>query len=131
MQTRVLLSVKPRFAEAILAGAKTFEFRRALFRRPDVRTVVLYASSPVCKVVGEFTLDTVLTLELNALWRATHHGGGIDRRYFDEYFEGRTTGHALKVLYAQRYSEPLCLRSDFRIGRAPQSFCYLEGHHPL
>ena len=57
MPTRVLLSVKPQFAEAILAGVKTFEFRRALFRRPDIKTVVLYASSPTCKVVGEFTID--------------------------------------------------------------------------
>lgn len=31
MPTRVLLSVKPRFAEAILAGDKTFEFGRLLF----------------------------------------------------------------------------------------------------
>lgn len=126
MPIRVLLSLKPRFAEAILAGKKTFEFRRALFQRPDVRTVVLYASSPVCKVVGEFVLDEVLTLELDALWGATHHGGGIDRSYFDQYFEGRTTGHALKVQCAHRYRAPLCLHEDFGISRAPQSFLYLE-----
>ena len=48
MPTRVLLSVKPKFAEAILAGDKTFEFRRLLFKRDDVRTIVLYASSPIC-----------------------------------------------------------------------------------
>ena len=75
MPTRVLLSVKPRFAEAILAGEKTFEFRRAVFRRQDIETVVLYASSPTCKVVGEFTIDKVLSLaprcavESHAHWR--------------------------------------------------------------
>lgn len=131
MPTRVLLSLKPRFAEAILAGEKTFEFRRALFRRRDVRTVVLYASSPVRKVVGEFVLDEVLTLELDALWGATYQGGGIDRGYFDQYFEGRTTGHALKVRHAHRYCAPLCLHDDLGISHAPQSFRYLEQHVQL
>ena len=126
MPMRVLLSVKPRFAEAILAGEKTFEFRRALFRRQDIKTVVLYASSPTRQVVGEFTIDEVLSLGLEALWGATSDGGGIDRLFFDRYFEGRTTGHALKVKRTRRYSAPLCLRKDLGIQHPPQSFCYLE-----
>jgi predicted transcriptional regulator len=126
MPTRVLLSVKPRFAEAILAGVKKFEFRRVLFRRHDIKTIVLYASSPTCKVVGEFTLDEVLSLEPDALWGATCGEGAIDREYFDQYFQGRLTGHALKVKRARRYRAPLCLRADFGIEHPPQSFCYLE-----
>lgn len=126
MPTRVLLSVKPRFAEAILSGIKTFEFRRMLFKSTKVRTIVLYASSPTCKVVGEFTLDHVVSLKLEALWKSTGDGGAIDRTYFDEYFEGREMGHALKVKSARRYRSPLCLRKDFGISHPPQSFCYLE-----
>ena len=126
MPTRVLLSVKPQFAEAILTGRKTFEFRRALFRRPDIDTVVLYASSPTCKVVGEFTIAEVLSLALDALWKTTRHGGGIDRDYFDRYFEGLAEGYALKVKRARRYRSPLCLREDLGILHPPQSFCYLE-----
>src|SRR6476469_7639005 len=126
MPTRVLLSVKPRFAEAILAGEKTFEFRRALFRRDDVRTVVLYASSPTRKVVGEFTIEEVLLLGLDLLWKTTREGGAIDREYFDQYFEGRSAGYALKVKRARRYRSPLCLRKDLGIEHPPQSFRYLD-----
>lgn len=126
MPTRVLLSVKPRFAEAILAGTKTYEFRRALFRRLDVDTVVIYASSPTRKVVGEFTIEEVLSLAIDALWKVTRSGGAVDRQYFEEYFQGRDTGHALKVKRARRYRVPLCLRADFGIDHPPQSFCYLE-----
>jgi predicted transcriptional regulator len=126
MPTRVLLSVKPRFAEAILAGTKTFEFRRAIFRRSDVRTIILYASSPTRKVVGEFTIEGVLTLGLDALWGETHKGGAIDRGYFDQYFQGRTTGHALKVKKARRYRSPLCLLKAFGIEHPPQSFRYVD-----
>jgi len=120
------LSVKPRFAEAILAGTKTYEFRRALFRRLDVDTVVIYASSPTRKVVGEFTIEEVLSLAIDALWKVTRSGGAVDRQYFEEYFQGRDTGHALKVKRARRYRVPLCLRADFGIDHPPQSFCYLE-----
>ena len=126
MPTRVLLSVKPRFAEAILAGEKTFEFRRTLFRRQDVNTVVLYASSPIRMVVGEFTLGEVLMLGLEALWQSTRDGGAIDRQYFDQYFEGRSAGYALEVKRARRYRAPLCLRKDLDISHPPQSFRYLE-----
>ena len=126
MPTRVLLSVKPRFAEAILAGVKKFEFRRALFRRQNITTVVLYASSPTCKVVGEFTIDQVLSLTPDELWGETHHGGGIDREFFDRYFEGRETAHALKVKRARRYRWPLSLQKDLGITHPPQSFCYLK-----
>jgi predicted transcriptional regulator len=126
MPKRVLLSVKPKFAEAILAGEKTFEFRRALFRSPDVTTVVLYASSPTCQVVGEFTIDEVLSQGLDALWKSTCKGGWIERSYFDQYFDGCLTGYALKVKRAKRYSVPLCLRKDLGIERPPQSFRYLD-----
>jgi predicted transcriptional regulator len=126
MPTRILLSVKPRFAEAILAGEKTFEFRRALFRRQDIKTVVLYASSPRRQVVGEFTIDEVLSLALDQLWGATHEGGAIDREYFDRYFEGKKTGHALKVKRTRRYRAPLCLKKDLGILKPPQSFMYLR-----
>lgn len=126
MPIRVLLSVKPQFAAAILSGEKKFEFRRVVFSRPDVTTVVLYASSPVCKVVGEFSLAEILSLRIEALWRATKHAGGIDRSFFYDYFSGRSTGHALKVKKAKRYRSPLCLRRDVGMLRPPQSFAYLD-----
>ena len=125
MRTRVLLSVKPHFAEAILEGAKTFEFRRALFRRRDIETVVLYASHPIRKIIGEFRVEDVLSLEIEQLWVATHHGGGIDRAYFDHYFAGRSNGYAIQVGKPCRYETPLCLRKDFGITTPPQSFRYV------
>jgi predicted transcriptional regulator len=125
MPTRVLLSLKPKFAEAILSGTKTFEFRRAIFRRKDIRTIVLYASSPMQKVVGEFTLEEIVTLPLESLWQTTEKGGAIDRTYFNQYFRGRDTGHALRVKSTRRYRSPLNLKRDFGVKYPPQSFRYL------
>lgn len=126
MPTRVLLSVKPRFAEAIIAGTKKFEFRRALFRDPDVDTVVLYASSPVQRVVGEFRIADILALTPDELWARTHRWSGIDRSYFDEYFHEREVGFALQVESARAYRRPLSLQQHYGISYPPQSFCYLS-----
>lgn len=126
MQTHVLLSVKPTFAEAILDGRKKFEFRRVVFRNPSVRTIVLYASSPVRRVVGEFSVESVLTGSPTAVWRATSDGAGINRDYYRNYFQGRRQAHALVVRNPKRYRKSLCLQQDYGIPYPPQSFCYLH-----
>lgn len=125
MPTKVLLSIKPRFAEAILSGGKTYEFRRALFKSRDVTSVVIYASSPIQRVVGEFSIEEVLCMDVEDLWAATQCGGGIEREYFDAYFAGREAGFALKVRNVTKYKRPLDLKKDFGVKRPPQSFQYL------
>jgi predicted transcriptional regulator len=125
MPTSVLLSIKPRFAEAILEGRKCFEFRRALFRQRDVTRVIIYASSPVCRVIGEFSIENILEMPPIELWEATHSSSGIDRDYFFDYFKGRDRAFALKVRSAVRYDTPLRLIEHLGMSRPPQSFCYV------
>lgn len=123
MQTSVLLSIKPKFANAILDGTKTFELRRVIFR-PTVRKIIIYASNPVMLVIGEFIVGGILEREPNELWAITSNCVGVDRESFDEYFRGRKTGFAIKVDHPRRYAKPLKLE-NFGLSRAPQSFCYL------
>jgi predicted transcriptional regulator len=125
MPTRVLLSIKPQYAEAILDGSKKFEFRRAIFRQPDISTIVVYASTPVREVVGEFKVGNILALEPSLLWAKTCRGAGISKAYFDEYFDGCNVGYAIAVAETRRYRTPRSLGADFAIATAPQSFCYL------
>lgn len=125
MNNCLLLSIKPRFAHAILDGTKRFEFRRALFRRKGVERVIIYSSSPEQKVVGEFLIERVLSFAPNTLWRQTRAHAGIDKGYFDRYFAGRSQAYAIKIRNPKRYREPLDLKKDFGVARAPQSFCYV------
>jgi predicted transcriptional regulator len=104
---------------------KTFELRRAVFRSSSVRKIVIYASSPVSLVIGEFTIDGILALEPNKLWAATANGAAVDQEFFDNYFSGCEIGFALKVRRPRRYAKPLRLEEDFGLSRPPQSFCYL------
>ena len=65
---RVLLSIKPEYAFKIFDGTKRFEFRKVIFKNPDVKTVVVYASSPVQQVIGEFEIENIFSYEPDALW---------------------------------------------------------------
>ncbi len=127
MSTSVLLSIKPPFADAIFDGTKRFEYRRLLYRNDEVDRVVVYASAPVGRVIGEFQVRGTLSLGVRQLWARTQHAAGIDRTTFDAYFAGCTTGHAIKIGRKTRFPKPIEL-SRLGLVRAPQSFQYLDGN---
>ena len=124
MSMKVLLSIKPHFAEKILSGEKRYEFRRVIFKNPQVRVVLVYASAPIQKVVGEFTISKILHDDLECLWRKTHKHSGITEDIFYRYFENKDRGYALKISAVKKYRTPLCLRKHFGL-LPPQSYAYL------
>lgn len=121
---KVLLSIKPEFAEKIFSGTKKFEFRRTLFKNPNVKTVVVYASSPVQKVIGEFEIDSILNFEPNILWEKTKEHAGISEEYFFDYFGDKSTGFAIKIKKTLLYEKALSLEKEYN-AKPPQSFMYL------
>jgi predicted transcriptional regulator len=122
---RVLLSIKPEFAEKIFQGTKQFEFRRTIFKNKDIKTVVVYASSPVQKVIGEFEIGSIIKEDLASLWQQTKRKAGIEEAYFYDYFVDKAEGYAIQVKSAKRYKEPLSLQKDYGLA-PPQSFLYLK-----
>lgn len=83
---KVVLSIKPEFAEKIFDGSKKFEFRRSIFKEKSVKKVIVYASSPVQQVIGEFEIDEIINCEIDTLWDITENYSGITRDYFYQYF---------------------------------------------
>ena len=122
---RVLLSIKPEFAEKIFEGTKKYEFRRSLFKNKNVRTIIVYASFPVQRVIGEFEIASVLNEDLEKLWEKTKEFSGISEDYFFKYFNNKERGYAIKIKKAKRYNKTLSIKEDFN-ARPPQSFMYLE-----
>jgi predicted transcriptional regulator len=125
MQTQVLLSIRPEFVEKIFAGLKRYEFRRVIFKSKSVSKVVVYASHPVQRVVGEFEVGGILALSRSQLWRQTKQYSGIAKTYFDEYFGDKKTAYAIKIKEARRYAKPIAFEYFFPSARPPQSFMYL------
>ncbi len=121
---KVLLSIKPEFAERIFDGSKKYEFRKAIFKNPNVKTVVVYASSPVQRVIGEFDIATILIDEPTALWKETKEHSGITKDFFFDYFDQRDIGYAIEVKDVRRYKNSQCLRTHYK-KTPPQSFCYV------
>lgn len=122
---RILLSIHPEYAEKILNGTKRFEYRKAVPRNESVRTVVIYATMPVGKVVGEFEVAGVLRERPSVLWSRTKQGSGITRDYFDRYFDGREEASAFAVSKPKRYPQPKSLEEVSGSTTPPQSFQYL------
>lgn len=122
---KIILSIKPEFANKIFEGNKKFEFRRNIFKNKDVSKVIVYASSPICKVIGEFEIGQILFKDLNTLWEETKEFSGITKDYFYDYFVGKENGFALEVRRVKRYKKALCIKESFG-KEPPQSFAYYE-----
>nr|WP_300309238.1 ASCH domain-containing protein [Halomonas sp.] len=123
---KVLLSIKPEFADSILDGSKHFEFRKNIFKRDGIEKVVIYATMPVGKVVGEFDVGGVIALEPEELWEETKTHAGISFSFFESYFSGRDRGFAIKVKNPKRYEQPVALDDLIPNGIAPQSYRYIN-----
>ena len=121
----VLLSIKPEFAEKIFSGVKKYEYRKSIFKRQDVKRVIVYSSSPQKKVIGEFSIDKIIKDDITSLWEHTHLYSGISEDYYRSYFKNKIQGYAIKIGKVKRYSKAKRL-SDFNIAIAPQSFIYLN-----
>lgn len=124
---KVLLSIKPEHANKIFDGTKKFEFRKALFKNRNITTVIVYASSPVQQVIGEFEIDDIFSLELEKLWRKTKRFSGISKEFFLSYFANKNIGHAIKIKNVKKYEIPLCIQRDFN-AIPPQSFMYVRAY---
>lgn len=64
---KALLAIKPEFVKKIFSGVKKYEYRKVIFTK-KVAKVIIYASSPVSKVVGEFTIDSIVKGKPNKVW---------------------------------------------------------------
>lgn len=120
-----LLAIKPRFAEAIIAGRKTVEFRKTRFSQPP-RYIVLYASTPIKQVVAYFEVAYIKELTPLGLWRKFRHAGGIEYDEFAQYYGDRSRGYAIVVATVWKLHQPACL-SHLNAGDCPpQSFRYIN-----
>lgn len=122
---RILLSIRPEFALKIFDGSKKYEYRRAIFKNYEVSRVVVYASDPIRRVIGEFEIEDILHDELKVLWAKTKSHAGISKKRFFEYFKNKSKGYAIKVKTTRMYDAPLQL-NGLTVSSPPQSFVYLS-----
>lgn len=118
------LPIKPRYAQAIMAGEKWVEFRKTRFAR-DVRYVVVYSSAPDKTVLGYFAVKSIDVRTPTATWRRYSKAGFIQKREFMEYYNGADQAVAIVIQYVQRLAEPLSMDFLQLNIPVPQSYAYL------
>lgn len=122
---KVLMSIKPKYATQILDGTKTFEYRKTRFRKKNVDSIVIYATSPIMKIIGEVQLIDILEGTPDTIWKKTFRSGGINKTAYDDYFEGKEKAIAYRLGTVEKYENEMNL-SDFHVNVPPQSYIYLD-----
>ncbi len=125
----VVLSLKPRFAEAILVGDKTVELRRTMPKIVVPTRALLYAATPMRALLGTCIVTDVASADLAVQWREYGSRTGLLFHEFQHYFEGVDAGAALTLAHPQPFSRKIPLedlRATPRGFRPPQSFAYVD-----
>lgn len=122
----ILLSLKPKFAEAIFSGKKNIEFRR-VWTKFAVQTAVIYITSPVQRFAGLVDIEEVRKLGTEELWGLSQHfGGGVLYEELSAYLHGKDLAYGIILNNIRRADfevDPHTLFSKFT---APQSYRFLS-----
>jgi predicted transcriptional regulator len=128
----LLMSLRPRFAHAILSGEKTVELRRIRVSASPGTTIIIYASAPIMSVVGVARLAAVDIARPATLWRKHRTRLGLARSEFYEYLAGSEFGCALSIADPQALPDPYTLawlRAHAQF-QPPQSYRFLSDTDP-
>jgi predicted transcriptional regulator len=127
MSRILLISVKPEFAEKIIAGEKTIELRKACPKAKKDDIVIIYATVPVKAVIGICRVEDIISLAPSTMWRYHNEKLGIDRKRYLAYYEytDRAVGIVLKSACRLNTSIELsAIKKMFPKFSPPQTFRY-------
>lgn len=120
---KVLLSIKPEYAYKIFSGEKKFEYRKIIFKK-NIKFVIVYATKPVGKIIGEFEIEDIIKGNSEQIWELTKEYAGIEKEKFNNYFLNKKNAFAIKIKNPKIYKKFKMLK-DYNLNSAPQSFCYI------
>jgi predicted transcriptional regulator len=121
---KILISINPEYVDLILSRVKKYEYRKSVAKE-DIKSILVYCTYPRMKVVAEVEIKDIISDTPENLWERTKSAGGVDKKFFDEYFKNRKTAHAYVLGKILKFAEPKDL-ADFGCKFAPQSFVYIE-----
>ena len=90
-----LISIRPNFARAILAGNKTVELRRRLPSIERGTRLWIYATRPLGAIIGSAVVDEIIEGTPAEVWDMCRDRTAVSRCEFDEYFSGTDRALAL------------------------------------
>lgn len=121
---KILLSIHPQHVANILNGSKKYEYRKTRCKE-EVGEIVIYETSPTMKVVGEVEVIEIIEDSPMNVWEKTSSRSGINKKFFDRYYQNRPRAVAYKLGKVMRYDRALELE-ELGVHYPPQSFIYLK-----
>ncbi|HVW67098.1 MAG TPA: hypothetical protein VHA78_05235 [Candidatus Peribacteraceae bacterium] len=121
----IFLPIKPKYALQIHQLNKLVEFRKVGFKR-NSDICIVYASSPVKKIIGYFVIEEVAMGTPNTIWRKYGRHGCISRAEFYEYFGSSEKAFAIKIKSYHALDQEVDPQERIRNFHIPQSFRYLS-----
>lgn len=121
---KLLMSINPEHVDNILAGTKKFEFRKTKCKE-KIDSIIIYSTFPIMRVVAEVEVKDIIEDTPQAVWSKTRTAAGIDKMFFDRYYDGRSTAVAYVLGEVKKFSNPKGL-SDYGVKAAPQSYVYVR-----
>lgn len=119
------MPIKPIYAGRLLEGTKKYEFRKTNIKG-NLSHIIIYASSPVKKIIGVAEVGSIETSCPLHLWENTKDEAGISHRAYMEYFNGSDKACAISIKHIfplKNHLKPCEITDDFIV---PQSFRYVD-----
>ncbi|ACL06179.1 conserved hypothetical protein-like protein [Desulfatibacillum aliphaticivorans] len=121
----IVLAIKPQYAKAILAGAKSVEFRKNGIPE-SISHMVLYSTLPEQMVVGYCSISGCVIAPPENLWNLYGACGAISRENFFNYYKNQKEGKAYLIERACGFVRPLNFSQFQSTNTPPQSFAYVK-----
>jgi predicted transcriptional regulator/ribosomal protein S18 acetylase RimI-like enzyme len=125
----LVMSLRPEYADLVLSGKKTVEFRRRFSAEYAGAKTVFYVTSPVRQFLFAAVIAGVDGLPKTDLWSKYRRDGGVSKAVFDSYFVGVPQGFALRLTDVEMLQNTMSLQDARRLCpglRPPQSFMRLR-----
>jgi predicted transcriptional regulator len=125
-RSELLMSVKPVFAERMVAGSKSIEIRKHFSEKWVGHDAVIYATKPSGGIVGTTTIRSVTKGHPDALWASFGSQIGCSRSQYDSYVGNASELAAVGFDKVMPYETPVPINQLERLLclklYAPQSF---------
>jgi len=129
MTDHLLISIKPEFALKIIAGTKTVELRRKFpIEKAIGKIAVIYASTPLKKIIGYVTIENVSLLAVDVIWNQYGEASNVEKDFFDRYYANISHGFVVHLTRAFPLKKQITLqqlKEHYNIS-PPQSYRYLS-----
>lgn len=125
---RVLLSIRPEFAQKIFHSDKTVELRKRIPPLSAGDEIVVYASSPTKAIIGIVEVVEILRDNPTSLWKIVKKQAGITLQEYEAYYRGHNTAFGILLGRTSLFREQIPLvqiRKGWPGFNPPQSYMYV------